>query len=149
MHVEEAGNAYLYTLNREHLAAPAIELLADLRSELERRMRAEIAGWEIAPDHVSMFGSGARGEGDARSDIDIFVVRPARMSEDDPRWRGQLEQLADHVYGWTGNHAGLSEISATDLRRLRRDHPPIVAELRRDAITLAGPSASELLGAAA
>lgn len=149
LRAEEAGNAYLYTLNREHLAAPAIELLADIRTELERRLRAEIAEWEIAPAHVSLFGSAARGDGDTRSDIDLFVVRPARVSEHDPRWREQLERLADHVYAWTGNHVGLSEVSAADVRRLRRDCPPVVEELRRDAITLAGPTPTELLGATA
>src|SRR5438445_698229 len=76
VHAEEAGNAYLHTLNREHLAAPAVELLADIRSELERRLRDEIGRWEIAPVHVSIFGSAARGDGDTGSDIDIFIVRP-------------------------------------------------------------------------
>jgi predicted nucleotidyltransferase len=142
---EEAGNAYLYTFNREHLGAPAIELLADIRSELERRLREEIAAWEVAPVHASIFGSAARGDGDTRSDIDIFVVRPRRVPEDDPRWRQQLERLSDHVHEWTGNHAGLSEVSATDLRRLRRERPSIIEEVRRDAITLAGASTEELL----
>ncbi len=147
LRAEEAGNAYLYTFNREHLAAPALELLADIRSELERRLRAEIAEWEIAPAHVSIFGSAARGDGDTRSDIDVFVVRPAGVAEDDPGWRQQLERLADHVHDWTGNHAALSEVSAADVRRLRRERPPVVGELRRDAITLAGPAPAELLGA--
>jgi predicted nucleotidyltransferase len=145
---EEAGNAYLYTLNREHLAAPALELLADVRAELERRLRAEINEWEIAAEHVSVFGSAARGDGDTRSDIDIFVVRPAEVSEEDPGWREQLERLSDHVRDWTGNHAALSEVSAADVRRLRRERPPVVEELRQDAITLAGPTATELLGTA-
>lgn len=149
VHAEEAGNAYLYTLNRDHLAAPALEQLADIRSELKRRLRAEIADWEIAPDHASIFGSAARGDGDTRSDIDLFVVRPARVSEDDPRWRAQLERLSDQVYAWTGNHVGLSEVSAADIRRLRRERPPVVEELRRDAITLAGPAPTELLRAKA
>lgn len=146
---EEAGNAYLYTFNREHLGAPAVELLAGIRAELERRLRAEIAEWEIAPAHVSLFGSAARGDGDTRSDIDIFVVRLAGVAEDDARWRQQLERLADHVRDWTGNHAALSEVGVADVRRLRREHPPVVDELRRDAITLAGPALSELLGATA
>src|SRR6266508_3319456 len=111
---EEAGNAFLYTLNREHLGAPAVELLAGIRTELERRLRAEIAEWEIAPAHVSIFGSAARGDGDTRSDIDVFVVRPAGVAEDDPGWREQLERLADHVHDWTGNHAAISEVSAAD-----------------------------------
>jgi len=144
---EEAGNAYLYTLNREHLGAPAIELLAGIWTEFERRLRAEIAEWQVAPAHVSLFGSAARGDGDARSDIDIFVVRSARVVEEDPRWRAQLERLSDHVYAWTGNHAGLSEVSAADVRRLRRELPPVIEELRRDGITLAGPEPTELLGA--
>ena len=149
VHAEEAGNAYLYSFNREHLAAPAIDLLADMRGELERRLRAEIAEWEVAPAHLSIFGSAARGDGDTRSDIDIFIVRPARVPEADERWRAQLERLSERVYGWTGNHAGMSEVGATEIRRLRRERPPIVAELGRDAITLAGPTPAELFGAAA
>lgn len=148
MSAEEAGNAYLYTLNREHLATPALELLADIPSELEHRLRSEIAGWEIAPAHASLFGSAARGDGDTHSDIDLFVVRPAHVPEDDPRWREQLDRLSARVYAWTGNHLGLSEVSATGLRRLRHEHPPVVDELRRDAITLAGPEPAQLLGAA-
>jgi predicted nucleotidyltransferase len=146
VHAEEAGSAYLYTLNWEHLAAPAVELLADVRSEFERRLRDEIAGWEIAPVHVSMFGSAARGDGDTASDIDLFVVRPREVPEDDARWRGQLERLPERVLAWTGNHAGLSEVSEPDVRRLRSDRPPVVDELLRDAITIAGPEPSTLFG---
>lgn len=146
VHVGEAGNAYLYTFNREHLAAPAVELLADVRAELERRLRDEIAGWKIAPVNLSVFGSAARGDGDTKSDIDIFVVRPRDVPDDDPGWREQLDGLSDHVLAWTGNNVGLSEVSAADVRRLRRERPPVVAELSRDAIAIAGPEPSELLG---
>ena len=61
---EAAGEYHLYTLNRQHLAAPAIELLADLRAEFQRRLRDEVAGWQVAPIHLSIFGSAARGAGD-------------------------------------------------------------------------------------
>jgi len=144
--VEQAGNAYLYTFNREHLAARAVELLADVRTELERRLRDEISGWQVAHVHLSIFGSAARGDGNTASDIDIFVVRPRDVSGDDPLWREQLDQLSGHVLAWTGNHAGLSEVSETDVRRLRRERPPVVEELSNDAITIAGPEPAELLG---
>src|SRR5262249_19408370 len=143
---DAAGIALLHLYNREHLAAPAVELLADIPSELRRRLRDEIAGWEIAPVHASLFGSAARGDGDTRSDIDIVIVRPADVAEDDPGWRDQLNRLSDRVNVWTGNHAALSEISAADARRLRRERPPVVQELHRDAITLAGPAPAELFG---
>ncbi|MGH2972707.1 MAG: nucleotidyltransferase domain-containing protein [Gaiellaceae bacterium] len=146
VHADEAGNAYLYTLNRDHLAAPAVQLLADIWPELLRRLRNEIAHWQIAPVHLSIFGSAARGEGDTASDIDIFVVRPRDVLDDDPRWREQLDDLSDHVLAWTGNHVGLSEVSERDVRRLRRERPPVVGELSRDAISIAGSEPAELFG---
>nr|MBA3433431.1 hypothetical protein [Actinomycetota bacterium] len=69
------------------------------------------------------------------------------VPEDDPGWRAQLARLSEHVQAWTGNHVGLSEISATDVRRLCRERPPVVEELRADAINLAGATATDLLGA--
>lgn len=144
LRADEAGRAYLYTLNREHLAAPAVEILADVRAELARRLHAEIADWKIAPVHVSIFGSAARGDGDTQSDIDIFVVRPRALSGDDPRWQEQLARLSNRVLAWTGNHAGIADVSEADTRRLRRERPPIVDELSRDAITIVGPEPAEL-----
>ena len=94
--------------------------------------------------HASMFGSAARGEGDARSDIDLLVVRLASVDSDDPAWRDQLHELAAAVERWTGNRAGISEVGEAELSRLAAERPPIVEELQRDAITLAGPEARQL-----
>lgn len=146
---QEAGKAYLYTVNREHLATPGLEQLASIRSELERRLRDEVGAWKVPAAHISMFGSAARGDGDEHSDVDVFVVRRAGVPADDPRWRAQLVQLAEHVQAWTGNHVGLSEVSAVDAQRLRKQQPPVADALRQDAITIFGPTASELLRASA
>ncbi len=78
---QEAGRALLFTLNREHLAASAVELLANMRHELFSRLRRAIENWEVAPSHVSLFGSAARGEGDTQSDIDLFVVSPEQSGD--------------------------------------------------------------------
>jgi predicted nucleotidyltransferase len=145
---QEAGRALLFTLNREHLAAPAVDVLAGMRGELFNRLRGAIEDWEIAPIHVSVFGSTARGEGDIHSDVDLFVVRPKGVAEEDTRWRAQLDVLARQVQRWTGNRAGVAEAGETEIKRLRRDAPLIVVELRADAITVAGPEATTLLGAA-
>lgn len=146
---EEAGRALLFTLNREHLAAPAVDVLAGMRSELLTRLRGAVDSWEVAPVHVSMFGSAARGEGDASSDIDLFVVRPKGVEGEEPRWRGQLDHLARLVERWTGNRAGIAEAGEEEIARLRSEEPPIVAELRSDAIAIAGTEvAALLLGAA-
>lgn len=143
---QEAGRALLYTLNRDHLAAPAVSVLAGMRSELLRRLRDVIKGWEVAPVQVSLFGSAARGEGSTESDIDLFIVRTNDVSEDDPRWHRQLDDLADKVARWTGNHAGIVEVGESEIKQLRKNEPPVVDELRSDAIVISGPEITALLG---
>lgn len=145
VHRQQAGRAYLHTLNRDHIAAPAVVLLADLRSELLRRLRDTVGRWDPAAVHASMFGSSARADGDAESDIDLLVVRPADIDEEDSRWRAQLDALSDALYTWTGNHAGIVELDEADLEQLRRDPPAIVGDLRADGIDLAGVSVRALL----
>ncbi len=139
------GNVTLYTLNRDHLAADAIVTLARLRSILIDRVKEQLARWEIQPAHASMFGSAARGDGDTASDVDIFIVRPRGVDEEDARWRSQINALANAVLSWTGNHASVSEIPETDLARLRRERPPVVENVEREGITLLGEPASNIL----
>jgi predicted nucleotidyltransferase len=141
-----AGRALMHELNRDHLAAPAVELLAGMRTEFLRRLRDAFAAWEVAPVHASIFGSAARGDGDASSDIDLFVVRPASADEEAPAWRSQVERLIDDVRSWTGNHVAVIEQAEPEVGRLRRSGRPVLRELRRDAIDLAGTPLRELLG---
>jgi predicted nucleotidyltransferase len=145
---EEAGRAFLFTLNREHLAAPAVELLANLREELLHRIRSAVNGWNVKAHHLSLFGSAARGDGDVDSDIDLFVVRFAAFDSQEPVWREQLDLLSWQVERWTGNPARVVEVEERDLARLRKERPPVVDELLSDAVSLVGPEVSALLGRA-
>jgi predicted nucleotidyltransferase/predicted transcriptional regulator len=140
-----AGAALLYLLNREHLATEPLEVLITLRSRLIERIRGELTMWSLRPCHASLFGSAARGDGNTRSDIDLFLVRPMGVPADDPSWREQLDRLATRIERWTGNRASLADVSLDDVARLARERPPIVRELEREAITLQGPPAHELL----
>lgn len=93
VHRQVAGRAYLHILNRDHVAAPAVQALAGLRGELLRRLRDTFAGWEPSPVHASMFGSAARADGDASSDIDLLVIRPKGVDAEDAAWRDQVHAL--------------------------------------------------------
>lgn len=146
VHREEAGRSRVYILNRDHLAAPAVEQLANLRPALFRCLREAIKRWSVAPLHASVFGSAARGDGSTESDIDIFLVRPRNVDEDEPTWRSQLDELAEAVPAWTGNHAGIAEVGADDIGRLKKDRPPVVASLEADAVELGGKSVRQLFG---
>jgi predicted nucleotidyltransferase len=144
----EAGRAFLYLLNRDHLLAPAVERMAEARVELVHRLREDIGAWGIPAVHASFFGSAARGDGDTRSDIDLFIVRPAGVDADDRAWRRQVEGLAESVRRWTGNHAGIAEVSESELPRLRADRPPALEEVGVDAIDLAGEPVRQMLARA-
>jgi hypothetical protein len=138
------GRALLYTLNRDHLAADPIIALTRLRSMLIERMKEHLAGWEVQPIHASIFGSAARGDGDTGSDIDILIVRPRDVGEEDDRWRSQIDSLATAVHSWTGNHAGIAEIAQRDLARLRRERPAVIEDVVADGIGLVGDEPSSL-----
>lgn len=146
LHVQEAGAgaALLYTLNREHLAVEAAQMLVTLRHRLIERLSVLIQGWTVLPRHASMFGSAVRGDGDTRSDIDILLIRQEKI-RDEELWNTQINLLSQLVRGWTGNHAGISELTTVELERLVEERSPIIDELLRDAITLHGGSIRELI----
>jgi predicted nucleotidyltransferase len=143
--VEQAGRAHMYTLNREHLAAPLVEALAQLRTNLFDRLRDEISKWRVVPIHSSVFGSTARGDGDVDSDIALIVVRPSTVDEEDDRWRSQIESLSTQVRSWTGNHLGVAEVAEEDVDQLRQERPVIVDSLLTDAVPLTGLPVHRLL----
>lgn len=132
-----AGNALLYRLNRDHLAAPQVEALATLRLQLFERLRETVAAWKIRPALGAVFGSVARGEAGADSDLDIFLLRPAGIDQDDPVWRDQVIALEEAASAWTGNDARSLEYSQSELPRLRREEP-VIAEIAADGIVLVG-----------
>jgi hypothetical protein len=142
---QDAPPAALYTLNRQHVAAATVETMATIRTELLDRLRHAYSSWSIPPVHASMFGSAARQDGDIDSDIDIFLVRPAGVSDEDAIWSEQLHDLGDSILAWTGNHASIIDFSQQDLRQMHGESPPVLADLRRDGIDLAGAPLRELL----
>jgi predicted transcriptional regulator len=141
-----AGQAFIYTFNYDHLLASAVQEMAGARVELVRRLRELVELWEAKPLHLSLFGSAARGDGDSSSDIDLFLVRRAAVSEEDEIWRLQVEHLADSVHSWTGNDAGIVELPQRKMPELRRRRPPVLRELDADAIDIAGTPIRKLLG---
>jgi predicted nucleotidyltransferase len=131
-----AGNANLYRLNRDHVAASWIEGLASLPVQLLDRLRDEISGWGQPPALVVLFGSVARGEATPQSDLDLLIVRPASCDGDEPLWQEQLSTLQAHASAWTGNDARVLEFDEHELT----DGEPrqVLTDAARDGIELYG-----------
>jgi DNA-binding transcriptional ArsR family regulator len=145
VHRIEAGRSFLYSLNREHLLAPAVEVMSGARWELVRRLRDLIAGWSSQPFHISLFGSAARGRGSAASDIDVLVVRAKDIEAEDPLWQRQLDELAERLWAWTGNRAGIVELEQAAIPKLLEERPPAIEDVVDHGIDLGGLSVRELV----
>lgn len=143
---EPQGPSLLCRLNRNHLAAPAVTALAQLRSTLLTTLAADIEAWPVRPVHASLFGSAARADGSPASDIDVLLVRvgdPGDEGDDD--WAQQLAASGVRLQRATGNRISWFDISTTDLTRAVHTREAIVEEWRRDAVRLVGPDLSRLL----
>jgi hypothetical protein len=136
----EAGKASLYALNRSHLAAPAIVELADVRDEFLRRVRSVFEDWKVACPYAVLFGSAARGDMHADSDIDLFVVRPKNVDAGDSAWAQQLVALSGEVFSWTGNDARILEYGEGEIVKAASSQLPILLAIEGDGVHLTGPS---------
>lgn len=143
---ERHASVHLYRLNRDHVAAEAIMMLANLRERLIQRMRKAVLGWVIAPVAVWMFGSAARGDAGSHSDIDVLVVRRNAVDVDNESWQQQLSDLSSAAAAWSGKDCQILEFSRSELTGLIASDERLVAELRSDALVIAGISPLRLLG---
>jgi hypothetical protein len=130
------GNANLYQLNRNHVAAPWIEGMAGLGEQVLDRLRKLIDTWTQPPILALLFGSVATGRATLTSDLDLLIVRPAICDADDPAWRTQIANLEAQATAWTGNDARVIEYGEEELPGERTE--PLLGDAFRDGIELHG-----------
>jgi hypothetical protein len=106
----QMGRNLVHELNRDHVAAPAAALLADLRLELWKRLRDTLSGWAEKPVHAAVFGSAARADGGPDSDIDLLLVHQPFPGDETPQvatpgWVTFLGALAAAVTGTSASYS--------------------------------------------
>jgi predicted nucleotidyltransferase len=167
----EMGRNRVHELNRDHIAAPVADRLAGLRLELWDRLRARLRTWNPEPVYGCVFGSAARGDGDAASDIDVLLVHQPFPGDDDSRrqpeapsewflgtsaefaaaplterqaarWHRQVDDLHERVRAWTGNRLQATEVSTYAWADHRRRRSALFENIARDAIEIAGAESS-------
>jgi len=161
----ELGNTRVYRLNRDHVAAGVAVEMAQIRSELWRRIAREVERWSVRPLYACVFGSAARHDGDSESDIDLLIVRPSTVSELNEaqknksvwaalgmwadaistrvmsetqikKWESNVDKLQDLVRRWTGNPLQVVNLSAIEWSEQRRAKSEVYRNIVQDEVRL-------------
>jgi hypothetical protein len=135
----------LLTLARGHLATGPILRLAELRHTFEEALGESALGLDPSPVAVVLFGSFARGEDNAASDIDVVVVRPHVIDEDDRAWIDSMAQWEAHVLELSGNALNRIEVTEREVASLLRSRRPLWQAIRNDGVSLQGRPVAELV----
>ena len=130
--------ASLYRLVRENLMAQAVVDLVDVRERTIDRLRVLAGAIRPAPASLVLFGSLARGEAEAESDIDVLAVRRADVDEDDERWNESLGEWLIEAGRVTGNSVNHLEVSSAELPAKMRSRRPLWRDVLRDGVLLCG-----------
>ncbi|HEX2777996.1 MAG TPA: nucleotidyltransferase domain-containing protein [Gemmatimonadaceae bacterium] len=141
-----AGRSMVCSLRSEHPLAPALAQLFRAEQEqaaaLMRALRDAAKQLAPAPWAVWLYGSVARGEDHAASDIDIALVTAAKHPGD------QADALRDAVSraGVTGaDRVSVITMRPEDVRRAARARTPFWRNVTRDAVVLAGGAPADVL----
>ena len=129
-----AGRAYLYSLNREHLAADPVIALARSRERLLERLADQVRGWQQPALFGAVFGSAARPDHNVSSDLDLLLVYPD--GTDVPLWDEQVSTLTSAATAWTGNDARALEYAQADI--VARPDDPVLASVVDEGLHFAG-----------
>jgi hypothetical protein len=144
----EVRPAVLVRLVPENLGARVLLALADLRHTLLEELRETARNIDPSPANITLLGSFARGDDDAMSDIDVLVVRPSAIGEEDPAWSESVARWEDHARRISGNPVNRIEVEEGDVAKLMRSGRSPWRAIRREGMTLDGRSLRELEAAA-
>ena len=132
------GRAMVHTINEDHYAIQPLRVLLDPIAALREAVRAVVGS---SVDGVVLFGSVARGEATAESDVDLAVVAPSD-------WEGRTE-LEDAVRSRLGNDCDVLVFTPEEFSRLAASgDEPVVAKILADGVLLLGALPQSKVGVA-
>lgn len=133
-----------FLLARANVAAQAVIELARSQPTAVERIGLAAASMPAPPESVIVFGSFARGEAGVDSDIDVVVVRPDSIDEDDDEWAAALEAWRDEAKAITGNPVEAVELSLSEAGTKLRGRTEFWRNVHRDGLTAHGLSTDQI-----
>ena len=124
---QNIGRAGVHTINDDHAAVPHLRALADPIGALKTAIGDSI---NSQVQTVILFGSIARGDATADSDIDLAVIASSK-------WEGRIE-LEDTIGTKLGNDCEVLLFTDAEFKSLAANGEPVVSDILRDGIALFG-----------
>jgi UTP:GlnB (protein PII) uridylyltransferase len=136
VHSRAMGPSRLYRLNRRHVLWDPIEAILAAPARIVEVAQDAVRG--VLGDRATLaaFGSFARGDAAASSDIDLLLVWDDHVTSDEVDTA--LEVLNTDLWQATGNRVEVVALHTDELARLVHSDDPLVESWRRDARTLTG-----------
>lgn len=125
--------AVLYALVHEHVAAGPLMALSDLDDALTRRLGEWISHLQHPPVAVAVYGSFARRQARADSDLDLLVIRPTGTDDENEGWRSTIGQIRTTARRLSGNRVEIMEVAQDEVRDLMRTNRPLWRSIAREA----------------
>ena len=118
--------------------------LARSRDIALERIGAVAEEMRVRPVSVIVFGSFARGEADAESDIDVVLVRPRHVSEEDDQWSATVEHWRDRVRSITGNRVEVLDVGHFEVINKLAGRASLWRDVVRDGVVVHGAALENL-----
>ncbi len=135
---QEVPPSSLFRLVPEHVASRTLLALARSSETVLDEIGRLAAALPRSPLSVIVFGSFARGEAGPDSDVDLVVVRPTRIDEDDDEWAGSIEAWRSDVRRLTGNSVEVLQISTAQAAVKAAGRSQLWSDIRRDGRVVHG-----------
>ncbi len=135
---EIIGPSHLYSINQKHLCYELLKKLTQPRDFLIDLLVKQVSRFSPKPDAVVLFGSIAKGTSKPGSDVDLLVVRPNRVDENDDAWQDQLFRLTLAVQRATGNDLNYLDYSNSELAQLAKAGHRLIKEVSQHGLLIAG-----------
>jgi predicted nucleotidyltransferase len=150
---QAVGNVIGYRVNEEHVVYPAIKAALEnyhpyelLRERLRQTLEEVFPVSPLSPGpSLAIYGSVARREATAESDVDLLLVLPDAVAPTSQMVENLTAELHGRVLRWTGNRAHVYLIARTQLGDAYKGEDPITRSWAQDADTVAGPDVRKLM----
>lgn len=139
----EVPPSALFELPDRSFGARLVRELSDAHGALLQELRTTAAKLRPAPASVVLFGSAATGAARADSDIDVLVVRPSDVADEDA-WTAAHMRWVSRIREFSGNPVSVLEENEEDIPRLLRSRGSLWDGIRTQGILLAGKPLDDL-----